>query len=138
MGGTTISTKAERINSVQLQQSSLGQPNPLIYGKTRVPTNLLWYGDFVAKAVTTTTESGKGGGVKQKNTTYEYYVAFQASFGHGVAVSVPTVWVGKQKFVGGATYSGTATSPPISLGSGSPVMSMATVVTSLSPITSSS
>ena len=109
MGGTTISTKAERINSVQLQQSSLGQPNPLIYGKTRVPTNLLWYGDFVAKAVTTTTESGKGGGVKQKNTTYEYYVAFQASFGHGVAVSVPTVWVGKQKFVGGATYSGTAT-----------------------------
>lgn len=109
MGGTTISTKAERINSVQLQQSSLGQPNPLIYGKPRVPTNLLWYGDFVAKAVTTTTRSGKGGGVTQKTTTYEYYVAFQASFGHGVAIAVPTTWVGKQKFVGGATYSGNAT-----------------------------
>lgn len=109
MGGSTITTKAERINSVQLQQSSLGQPNPLFFGKCRVPTNLLWYGDFKSVAVTTTTRSGKGGGVTQKDTKYEYYVAFQAAFGDGVVPAVSTVWVGKQKYTGTTAYSGNAT-----------------------------
>lgn len=107
MGGTTVTTKAERIGSVQLQQSSLGQPVGLGYGKCRMPSNLLWWGDFKSVAVTKTTKSGKGG-VKQKDTTYEYTVAFQCALTDHLLLAIPKVWVGKLKFDGGTSLSGSS------------------------------
>lgn len=110
MTTTTVRTTADKIGAVQLQQSSLGPCVPAGWGRFRVPSNLLYYGDFKSVAVTTTTRSGgKGGSVKQKNTTYDYFTAFQAALTQGLVLCVPKVWVAKKAFTGGTTYSGTAT-----------------------------
>ncbi len=68
MGGnsSTISTSEQRILSLQVQQSSQGLTLPVVYGRTRIAGNLIWYGDFTAIEKTTTTSSGKGGGRHSK------------------------------------------------------------------------
>ncbi|HFA4386933.1 TPA: hypothetical protein WLY90_001589, partial [Neisseria gonorrhoeae] len=49
MGGksSTVTSAEERILSLQVQRSSQGLTLPVIYGRTRVAGNLVWYGDFV-------------------------------------------------------------------------------------------
>ena len=103
MGGksSTISTSEQRILSLQVQQSSQGLTLPVVYGRTRIAGNLVWYGDFTAIEHTTTTRSGKGGGgVTQKNTTYTYEAAIAMALCEGPIKRVVSVWRDKQKFEG--------------------------------------
>lgn len=96
-GGGTISNSAERIGSLQLQQSSYGLPVAIIYGRNRVPVNLVYYNDFVATAHTETQSAGgKGGGVKQQNTTYSYSAAVILAIGEGAITGVGAVYRDKE------------------------------------------
>jgi len=69
----TMSSSENRLGALRIQSSTKGLPIPLVYGTTRVSPDMVWYDDFTAIPHTTeTTQGGKGGGVKQQNTTYTY------------------------------------------------------------------
>jgi hypothetical protein len=102
-GGGTISTSEPRLGALRVQQSSYGLAMPIVYGRTRISGNLVWYGDFTAIAHTTTTTSGGkggGGGVSQQNTTYTYEAAVLLALCEGPVGGIVSVWQGKSRFDG--------------------------------------
>ena len=102
MGGksSTITSAEERILSLQVQQSSQGLTLPVIYGRTRVAGNLVWYGDFVTiEHKTTTRQGGKGGGgVTQEDIKYTYEAAVMLALCEGKIQGVGRIWREKEKF----------------------------------------
>lgn len=102
MGGksSTITSAEERILSLQVQRSSQGLTLPVIYGRTRVAGNLVWYGDFVTiEHKTTTRQGGKGGGgVKQVDISYTYEAAVMLALCEGEIQGVGRIWREKEKF----------------------------------------
>ena len=54
----TISTTENKLGAIRIQSSSQGLPIPIVFGKTRISSNLLDYFDFTAIAHTETPESG--------------------------------------------------------------------------------
>nr|DAS21184.1 MAG TPA: tail protein [Caudoviricetes sp.] len=102
MGGksSTITSAEERILSLQVQQSSQGLTLPVIYGRTRVAGNLIWYGDFVTiENKTTTQQGGKGGGgVTQEDIKYTYEAAVMLALCEGEISGVGRIWRDKEKF----------------------------------------
>ena len=102
MGGksSTITSAEERILSLQVQQSSQGLTLPVIYGRTRIAGNLIWYGDFVTiENKTTTQQGGKGGGgVKQVDIAYTYEAAVMLALCEGEIQGVGRIWRDKEKF----------------------------------------
>lgn len=102
MGGksSTITSAEERILSLQVQQSSQGLTLPVIYGRTRVAGNLIWYGDFVTiEHKTTTRQGGKGGGgVTQEDIKYTYEAAVMLALCEGEIQGVGRIWREKEKF----------------------------------------
>lgn len=102
MGGksSTITSAEERILSLQVQQSSQGLTLPVIYGRTRVAGNLIWYGDFITiENKTTTRQGGKGGGgVTQEDIKYTYEAAVMLALCEGEIQGVGRIWRDKEKF----------------------------------------
>ena len=103
MGGksSTISTSEQRILSLQVQQSSQGLTVPVVYGRTRIAGNLIWYGDFTAiEHRTETTQGGKGGGggMKQVDIKYTYEAAVAMALCEGNIKGIVAVWRDKEKF----------------------------------------
>jgi hypothetical protein len=92
----TISTSEPAIGAMRVQTSVSGIGVPLVFGKTRITTNMIWYGDFIAIPHTETTTSGGKGGGKQKteNTTFTYQVAVAFGLCEGPIADVGTVWRG--------------------------------------------
>lgn len=102
MGGksSTITSAEGRILSLQVQRSSQGLTLPVIYGRTRVAGNLIWYGDFTTiEHKTTTQQGGKGGGgVKQVDIAYTYEAAVMLALCEGEIQGVGRIWRDKEKF----------------------------------------
>lgn len=102
MGGksSTISTSEQRVLSLQVQQSSQGLTLPVVYGRTRVAGNLIWYGDFTAIEHKTETRMGGkgGGGVNQVDVKYTYEAAVMMALCEGTIKGVTRVWRDKEKF----------------------------------------
>lgn len=102
MGGksSTITSAEERILSLQVQRSSQGLTLPVIYGRTRVAGNLIWYGDFTTiEHKTTTQQGGKGGGgVTQEDIKYTYEAAVMLALCEGEISGVGRIWRDKEKF----------------------------------------
>ena len=96
LGGGTTKIEAERIGSMRVQTSAYGMALPLVYGRTRLAGNLIWYGDF--KAIKHKEKSGgKGGGGGVEQTTYTYEAAVMMGLCEGPINSVKAVWKGKEK-----------------------------------------
>ena len=96
-GGATISTVDPVAAGLRIQTSAYGMALPLVYGRTRIPGNLMWYGDFTPIAHTETTSSGgggKGGGgeVTSSHTTYTYTAAFALGLGEGPFTAIHAFW----------------------------------------------
>ena len=92
--------KQQPAGALNVQTSIYGSAYPLVYGKNRVPVNLIHYVNFRSIAHTTKQKTGGkgGGGGSTSNTTYTYTVAFAASFAvGGPGVSVGTIWKNKEK-----------------------------------------
>jgi len=106
-GGTTIATSEPRIGALRIQTSSYGLAIPLVYGRQRISGNLIWYGDFLPIAHTTTqTTGGKGGGVTQSNTTYTYQTALMIGLAEGAIAGIGAVWKDKTKYASLAAAGG--------------------------------
>ena len=100
MAGQTISTSETKIESLKLQSSAYGVTIPLVFGVTRIAGNLVDYLGFTA-IPRTTTQGGKGGGVKTQNTTYTYQADVIMGLCHGPITDVPRIWRGKKLYTGG-------------------------------------
>jgi hypothetical protein len=92
----TISTTENKIGALRIQSSSQGLPIPIVYGQTRISSNLLWYGDFTAIPHTETQRTGKGGGgTTVSNTTYTYTTGVIFGLCEGPINGVAQLWSGK-------------------------------------------
>lgn len=104
MGGknTTIATEEPRLGNLRVQTSMYGLTVPWVRGQTQIVGNLLWFGNFQAIPVTTTSSTGGkgGGGVRQVDTRYEYKAAAILALASGPVLGIPSVWKGKDRFSG--------------------------------------
>jgi len=101
-GSKTISTSATKLEAFQLQSSAYGVTIPVVGGVARVSGNLMDYVGFKAIPHTSTTSAGgKGGGVKQKSTTYTYQVGAIMGICQGPIGMVSRIWKGKAVYTGG-------------------------------------
>jgi hypothetical protein len=102
-GSKTISNITPAVGAVNIQQSSYGLVLPIVWGRTRITGNLIWYGDFKASPHTETTQSGgKGGagGIKQSTTTYTYSAAVMMALAEGPITGIRNAWRGKSFYSG--------------------------------------
>lgn len=122
-GSQSISTSAPIISSLRLQTSAFGRCIPLVYGKTRIAGNLVWYNDFTAIPHTTTTSSGGGGGkgggggsVTSSQTDYTYTAAAIMGLCEGQIQGVTNVWADKSQYtlagLGLSLFTGTPSQTP--------------------------
>lgn len=99
----TIYNTENKIGALRIQNSSQGLPVPIVIGKTRITSNLLWYGDFTAIPHTEQQSGGGkgGGGVTTETTTYTYTVGAIFGLMEGPAAQanfVQTVWSNKDVY----------------------------------------
>lgn len=90
-------------SSLRVQTSLDGKPRTIVWGRTRVPVNLIWYGDFfsLTDAAAAAIHGGKGGvfgggnsgGNGSGENAYYAYVAMAVC--EGLVTSIGTVWSGK-------------------------------------------
>lgn len=101
-GQKTISTVTPAIGAIKIQQSTYGLVVPIVWGRSRITGNLLWYGDFKATPHTEVTQSGgKGGGApRQTTTTYTYSASVAMALCHGPIRGIRTSWRGKKIYNG--------------------------------------
>jgi hypothetical protein len=99
-GNTTISTIEPVAGSLRVQTAVYGSVVPLVYGRTRISGNLIWFGGFTAIPHTSSQSSGGkgGGGVTQQSTTYTYTAAVAMALGEGLISGIITAWKDKAKF----------------------------------------
>lgn len=73
---------------------------PIVWGRQRIPANMIWYGDFTPIAHTTTQSSGgKGGGVSQSSTTYTYTAAIAMGLCEGPIAGIGSIYKDKTELV---------------------------------------
>jgi hypothetical protein len=124
MGGGGKSQSAHAMEqaaaAMRLTGTQYGVPVPLAYGKSRLGSTMIWYGDFAAIPHTHTqvTQGGGGGGgslgggggtYTQSYTDYTYAASFLLALCQGPisAVTTGTVWIDKGKATGYTLYQGT-------------------------------
>lgn len=98
-----LNTTGTMALGLQIQTSAYGLPMPIIYGTTRVPGNLIWYGDFTPIAHTTTSSAGGGGGKgggggDSTNTDYTYTAGIAIAICEGPIYGVKGVFVDKSYY----------------------------------------
>jgi|GEM_PF-1013885 len=77
---------------LSVSTSVYGLTLPVIYGATRVPGNMIWYGAFTATPQYTQSSSGKGGGSQTTQTGYGYSASFMLGLSEGPINSINAVW----------------------------------------------
>lgn len=85
--------KPTRINHVQINQSVLGYPLPVVMGKAKIQQSLLWVDGMSAKAVTPGGGKGLGGG--KGGTSYLYSADVIAALCNGPVTGIGDVWSGQ-------------------------------------------
>lgn len=105
MAGKRKSTASvePKLGALRIQTSIYGLTIPVVFGRNRLPLNLLWYGDFRAIKHTETTETGKGGGGSPSRIYYTYSASVVMGLAEGPITGVRTIWRGKERFDGTPT-----------------------------------
>jgi len=99
---------APAVAGLQLQSSTYGKVIPIVYGRTRVAPNLIWYNDFRQHAHAQAPAGGGGGkggvvggggggkgGSGGGGTTYTYDCAVILALCEGQIAGIGTVWASK-------------------------------------------
>jgi hypothetical protein len=100
-GSPSLSNTQPAQVGILIQTSAYGMALPIVYGRNRVPGNLIWYGAFTAIPHTTTSSAGGGGGkggggaVSQTNTSYTYTASLMLGIAEGEIQGVGSVWADK-------------------------------------------
>jgi hypothetical protein len=78
---------------MRIQTSLYGMPRPIVYGRTRIAPNLIWYDDFFWKPVQNSKKGSSGGGTGKKGGgEYDYGAAVILGLCQGPIVRIGTVW----------------------------------------------
>lgn len=115
-----IKRKPASISDFSISQANENIPIPLIYGKVRIPGNIIWYGNLITEPVYQKVKTGKKGGGKKKSqkvlTGYNYYldVWYGLCYGDNVVIERIIADNDPEKTI---THSGQYfnTNPPINL-----------------------
>lgn len=96
-GGGGNNTVAPMALGLNIQSSIYGSALPIVYGRTRIAGNLIWYGAFTPIANTTTSSSGGkgGGGGGSSSTTYTYTTSFAIGLCEGPISNIYSGWSDK-------------------------------------------
>lgn len=96
-GGGSIHTEEQRVLSLRVNQSAYGGAKTRVWGKYRVPGNMLDYMDFTSIPHTSQQSSGGkgGGGVTSSNTNYTYTAGVVIGLCTGSIAGVGKVWQSK-------------------------------------------
>ena len=81
-----------RIDQYRLQTGAEGGAIPLVFGRMRVPGQMMWRDVFVEHVNTTTGGGGKGGGPKVSTKDYSYTVNVAFALCEGVISRVGRIW----------------------------------------------
>lgn len=81
---------------IRIQTSIQGRPIPLLYGQQRIAGNLVWYGGFFYKQVSTSGSKGGGvGGILGKGSgNYQYWASAVVSICEGPVSELLTIYNG--------------------------------------------
>lgn len=101
-GKKAVASTEPALGALNIQTSIYGLTIPVIFGRARVPINLLWYNGFRALAQEERSETGKGGASPPSRVYYTYSADVILGVGIGPATAVRTIWKGKQRFSGAA------------------------------------
>lgn len=85
----------DRLAGMAVSQSVYGVTLPVVYGKARVPINLLDYGDFWSRENKTETQTGGKGGSQEQTTGYSYFASIIGALCEGQINGIGRVWVDK-------------------------------------------
>lgn len=95
------SQQSPALSGVQIQTSVYGKCQPIVYGTNRLAPNLIWYGDFIAKAAPAA-GGGKGGSIGGStgkggagSSGYNYSASFEYGLCEGPIQGVGAVYVDK-------------------------------------------
>ncbi len=100
-GKSSQASQVTAVSGLQIQSSAYGKAIPLVYGTTRLPPNLIWYGDFKATPVSSPSvgKGGVGGGGGGKGgggtTQYTYSTSFEMGLCEGPISEIGSVFVDK-------------------------------------------
>ena len=81
-----------KYTAINISTSTQGVPIPLGWGRNRVGSNIIWYGDFVA---TPAPQSAGGKGGPSGTVTYNYSAAVALAVGEGYINGISRVWANK-------------------------------------------
>lgn len=91
--GKTQHFEGQRMDSLQLQDSSYGGMIPIVLGnKVRSGGNIIFATDFVEHKKTEK-QGGKGGGGGSETTTYTYSISFAIALCRGPIKGISRVWI---------------------------------------------
>jgi hypothetical protein len=96
--------------AIQMQTSCNGNPIPIVYGRTRVTGNIIWYGDFTAVPHVNPNGGdgggkGGGGGGGSAQTSWTYTASFAMGLCEGTVGDILSMWSGKSHTQGFDTSS---------------------------------
>jgi hypothetical protein len=110
------------LGSLKVQTQGYGNVIPLIFGRTRLPVELFFYGNFKAIPVTDKSQSGgkgglMGGGKNKGNTTYSYTAAVMLGIAANEITGTGKLWVDKSIYptvatVGFSVFNGQSSQSP--------------------------
>jgi hypothetical protein len=109
--GTNAQAGLAPFQGVQVQTSAATQVINIVYGQTRISTNLIWYGDF-------STHNGGGGkgGSSGKGGTTTFSASVMMGLCEGPIETVIAAWVNSSyetiAKIGMTAFNGTATQAP--------------------------
>jgi len=67
--------KPASLSDFSITQANEGQPIPIVYGRVKIPGNIIYYGNLRTEEVKEEVDGGKGGGGDEEVTTgYKYYL----------------------------------------------------------------
>ena len=89
-----LATQAPAIGPLDTQTSAYGMAIPIVWGTTRIPGNLVWYGDFNTVS-NSQKSSGKGGALSQSTTSYTYTCALAVGLCEGPIIGIGQIWKDK-------------------------------------------
>ncbi len=110
--------KPASLSDFSISQANEGQPIPIVYGRVKIPGNIIYYGGLVTEEETEKVEGGKGGGSEEVTVGYHYYLdIWQAICMGKIALEKIFIDNDEDKTIGEEEYpfsiaAGVVTNPP--------------------------
>jgi hypothetical protein len=97
-GSGTAAAQTGPDTALRVQTSVIGLARPIVWGTARLAGNLIWYGDFIAQAITSNSSAGGGkGGIfgSPSGTSFVYAASLEIALTEGPATPTGVMWTGK-------------------------------------------